>query len=209
MGYSNPMVPRLVAGAAVLVTAVAGVTLAPVSAASAPEPGAKSAGAKSTWTEADKTGFGTARSRGSNVWFTLQGGRVSEVFYPDLSTPSVRTLELVVVGDGFVDRPSTASTSVRRPDERSLRFGQAGSRHPHRYRLTQSIVTDPRHDSVVVRARLVSLDGGSYRLYALYHPALGNNGMDDRAASAGRALVASDDGVASALRSRPSFTRRS
>ncbi len=46
------------------------------------------------WTEADKTGFGTATDRKSRVWFTLQGGRVSEVFYPDLSTPSVRTLEL-------------------------------------------------------------------------------------------------------------------
>src|SRR6478735_11699797 len=104
------MDPRLVAGAAVLATAVAGVTLAPVSAVSAPAPGAKS-----TWTEADKTGFGTARSRGSNVWFTLQGGRVSEVFYPDLSTPSVRSLDLVVVGDGFVDRPS-AQAVVDRPE---------------------------------------------------------------------------------------------
>src|SRR6478609_9142614 len=127
------MDPRLFAGAAVLVTAVAGVSLAPVSAAVAPaaaaessaadSPGVKSPGAKSTWTEADKAGFGTARSRGSNVWFTLQRGRVSEVFYPDLSTPSVRTLELVVVGDGFVDRP-TAAAVVTRPDPRSLRFRQ-------------------------------------------------------------------------------------
>ena len=62
-------------------------------------------GAKSTWTEADKTGFGTARARRSNVWFTLQDGRVSEVFYPDLSTPSVRSLELVVTDGRDVHRP--------------------------------------------------------------------------------------------------------
>ena len=31
---------------------------------------------KSVWTEADKTGFGTARTRRSNVWFTIQRGPV-------------------------------------------------------------------------------------------------------------------------------------
>jgi glucoamylase len=200
------MDPRLIVGAAVLATAVAGVTLAPVNAVSAPAPDANSTGAKSTWTEADKTGFGTARSRGSNVWFTLQGGRVSEVFYPDLSTPSVRTLELVVVGDGFVDRPTPAA-AVTRPDPRSLRFRQSGNRHPDRYRLTQEVVTDPRHDSLVVRARLESLDGGSYRLYALYDPALGNDGMDDRGTTRRHFLAADDGDVSTALRSRPAFTQ--
>ena len=51
---------------------------------------------KKGWTEADKAGFGTARTRESRVWFTLPGRRLSEVFYPDLSTPSVRSLELTV-----------------------------------------------------------------------------------------------------------------
>src|SRR5690349_7405218 len=131
------MDPRLIAGAAVLATAVAGVSLAPISTA-APS---REMGAKSTWTEADKAGFGTARSRGSNVWFTLQGGRVSEVFYPDLSTPSVRTLELAVVGDDFVDRPTTYAAEVARPDPKSLRYRWSGSGHPNRYRLTQEVVT--------------------------------------------------------------------
>jgi glucoamylase len=201
---------RLVAGAAVLATAVTGVALAPVNAASSPAPGAgataaRSAGARSTWTEADKTGFGTSRSRGSNVWFTLQGGRVSEVFYPDLSTPSVRSLELVVVGDDFVDRPSTAATVVDRPDARSLRFRQSGNKHPNRYRLVQQIVTDPAHDSLVVRARLESLDGGSYRLFAVYDPALGNDGMDDRARSNPHSLITTDGDVTTALVSKPAL----
>jgi glucoamylase len=207
-GYVARMRTSLTAGVAVLTTALAWVTFAPVTAsAAAPHASAPAPGAKSTWTEADKAGFGTARSRGSNVWFTLQGGRVSEVFYPDLSTPSVRTLELVVVGRGFVDRPSTGSSAVSRPDARSLRFRQSGSRHPKRYRLIQEIVTDPLRDSVVVRARLRSLDGGRYRLYALYDPALGNNGMDDRGSSTGHALVATDGHVSTVLRARPSFAR--
>ena len=72
--------------------------------AAAPQPSAAAPGApghKATWTESDKTGFGTSRTRGSNVWFTLERGRTSEVFYPNLSTPSVRSLELVVTGKGF------------------------------------------------------------------------------------------------------------
>ena len=119
----------------------------------------------------------------------------------------MRTLELVVVGDDFVDRPSTATAAVTRPDPRSLRFRQSGNKHPDRYRLIQEIVTDPAHDTLVVRARLVSLDGGRYRLYALYDPALDNDGMDDRGASAARRLAATDGVVSTTLRSRPSFTR--
>jgi glucoamylase len=116
---------RLLAGsgAAVLAGAALVVSTAATSHGAAP-PGAP--GHKETWTEADKTGFGTARSRRSNVWFTLQRGRTSEVFYPDLSTPSVRSLGLVVTGDSFTDRESTDMRHrTIRPDARSLRFQQA------------------------------------------------------------------------------------
>ncbi|MFF4597129.1 hypothetical protein [Amycolatopsis sp. NPDC001319] len=51
-------------------------------------------GTRPSWLPADKTGFGTARDHAGDVWFTLQGGRMSEVCYPDLSTPSVRLLDV-------------------------------------------------------------------------------------------------------------------
>lgn len=170
-------------------------------------------GAKSTWTEADKTGFGTARTRRSNVWFTLQGGRVSEVFYPDLSTPSTRSLELVVTdGRTFTDRESEhVDVVTTRPDERSLRFEQVGTATSGRYRITKTFVTDPRRDALVLRVRLESLDGGRYRLYAMHDPALANSGMDDSGRAVGSALVATDgsEPVASALVSRPRLGRSS
>ena len=53
----------------------------------------------------------------------------------------------------------------------------------------------------------MSLDGGRYRLYALYDPALDNDGMDDRGARVGHTLAATDGVVSTTLRSRPSFTR--
>ncbi len=123
-------------------------TLGVVSSSAAAPPGGAAPGApgdKATWTEANKTGFGTARARGSNVWFTLQQGRTSEVFYPDLSTPSVRSLELVVTGDGFTDRESTDMRHrTSRPDARSLTFRQVNSDREGRYRIVETFVTDPR-----------------------------------------------------------------
>ena len=78
-----------------------------------------------------------SRSRASKTWFTLEGGRVSEVFYPDLSTPSVRSLELTVRGHGVRDRQSTDMTTVvSRPDERSLRFTQVSTDDDGGYRIT-------------------------------------------------------------------------
>src|SRR5689334_14897999 len=67
-------------------------------------------GAKATWTSADKHGFGTATGTASRVWFTLSQGGATEVYYPDLGTPSVRTLDLVVSdGRTFAERDSAAS----------------------------------------------------------------------------------------------------
>jgi glucoamylase len=179
---------------------------APDAAPSAAAP--RGPGHKATWTEANKTGFGTARTRRSNVWFTLQRGRTSEVFYPDLSTPSVRSLELVVTGDGFTDRQSTDMRHrTVRPDARSLTFRQVDVDRQHRYRVVETFVTDPRRDALDVRVRLTSLDGGAYRLYALYDPSLANTGMNDRGRTARHALLATDGTkkVASALMSRPAF----
>jgi glucoamylase len=166
-------------------------------------------GRKADWTEADKTGLGTSRTRRSNVWFTLQRGRMSDAYYPDLSTPSVRSLELVVTdGRTFTDRESTDTRQrTRRPDARSLGFTQVDTAKSGRYRITKRFVTDPRRDAIEVRIRLRSLDGKKYQLYALYDPSLDNSGMNDRGRTVGHTLVATDDDshVSSTLRSRPAF----
>ena len=176
--------------------ALAAATLAPPLGAGADtaERAAPDRGAKSTWTEADKAGFGTARARRSNVWFTLQDGRVSEVFYPDLSTPSIRSLELVVTdGRTFTDRDDRGRRrGDRAPDARSLRFTQVDTATPGATGITKTYVTDPRRDAS-------SSGSGSSRSTAA---ATGctpcttrrstNCGMDDRGRATGTALVATD-----------------
>jgi glucoamylase len=39
-------------------------------------------GAASDWVTGDKDGFGTARGTSSKVWYTLNNGELSEIYYP-------------------------------------------------------------------------------------------------------------------------------
>src|ERR1700748_113950 len=67
------------------------------------------------WLPANKPGFGTSYTTASNVWFTLQNGRLSEVYYPRIDTPSVRNLDFIVTdGKTFAARAQDASTSRTR-----------------------------------------------------------------------------------------------
>ena len=61
------------------------VLAAPAAAQGGPAPGGP--GQKAVWTEADKDGFATATSLRSRTWLTLDDGRLTEVYYPDLGTP--------------------------------------------------------------------------------------------------------------------------
>ena len=91
--------------AAFLALAIA--VVVPAAAGAAPNATAPGApGAKAFWTPADKQGFGTAMSSTSKLWHTLQGGELTEVFYPDLGTPAVRDLQLIVTS------ASSSSTSA-------------------------------------------------------------------------------------------------
>jgi glucoamylase len=68
-------------------------------------------GAKAFWTPADKQGFGTSATAQSKLWHTLQGGELTEVYYPDLGTPALRDLQLIVTdGRTFTDRETDDTT---------------------------------------------------------------------------------------------------
>ncbi len=199
---------RLTITAIALGVLAAGLTAPTTYAEDSSAPAQAKRGARAGWTEADKTGFGTARSRQSRVWFTLQDGRVSEVFYPDLSTPSVRSLELVV-SDGIVnDRQSRhMTTEVTRPDEGSLRFTQVSTDKDGHYRVTEEVITDPARNALVLHIGVESLDGLPHSLQVRYAPALGNGTAGDRTHSNRHALRAVDHEaqVASTLVSSPAL----
>src|SRR5437763_5214979 len=195
------MLPAL---AALLVTELVPATAA---AQAGEAPGAP--GAHPSWLPANKTGFGTARGRASNVWFTLQGGQLSEVYYPDLSTPSVRSVNFVVTdGHTLADVDSSAkSQQVGRTG--GLTYEQTITDDQHRWRLRKPYVTDPARTTVLVDVDFASLTGRPYQLFAVADPDLTNDGSDDSAARAGAAVTAQDATNAAALTAQPAFTHTS
>jgi glucoamylase len=156
---------------------------------------------------ADKQAFGTARGGAeSPVWFTLGGGRMTEVFYPDLSTPAVRELQLAVTdGSTFTERAQ--DVDVRTEPVGDLTFRQIA--RGTGWTATTTYVTDPKRASV-----LVDIDFTASRklhAYVLHDPALSREGNDDSGTSGsnGTALVASDASAASALVSGRGFAATS
>lgn len=148
---------------------------------------------------ADKTGFGTSRTEESPVWFTLQGGRMSETYYPDLSTPASRQTQLVITdGKTFAERLSDG-------EHRTELCGQGGAPG---YRLTSKgtgwcavtrYVTDPERPGVLIDVEVRSETGTPLRVFVLHDPSLSGEGNDDSAFPQDGALVAKDKHAASAL----------
>jgi glucoamylase len=167
------------------------------------------ASAAPNWTEADKDGYGTSTTTQSKVWHTLDDGRLTEVFYPDLGTPSVRSLEFTVSQGAFSQRDSQAQNrSVQLVDSRSLTYRQVNE-EPGRYRLTKTYVTDPARNVLMLDVRLESLNGKRLGLDVVYDPGLANDFQDDVAEPDDDALLARDTGspVASAVAGSPAFAR--
>jgi glucoamylase len=145
------------------------------------------------------------------LWYTLNNGELTEVYYPDLITPSVRDLQFVVSdGATFAERETDATTpSVQLVDGRALEYRQIDTDKDGKYRITKTYVTDPARSTVLVDVTFESLDSKPYQLYALYDLSLNNGGDDDTAGSQNGQLLASDGKVASALVAAPRFDQTS
>ena len=191
---------------ALLVVALSATLSGSPAAHAAPAPGAP--GSEAVFTPADKQGFGTARSDHSPVWFTLGRTGMTEVFYPDLSTPAVRELQLIVSdGTGVPQRMQDVEVRTEQYDERSLTLRQTATGRGWSASLTY--VTDPQRATVVAEVELRSLSGRPLQVFTYYDPSLTREGNDDTAVTVGDALVASDGSAASALVADPGFTATS
>ena len=175
-----------------IVIAVLTLCAAAPAARAAVAPGAP--GQPTHWTPANKDGFGTATTRASRVWHTLSDGELTEVYFPNLGTPAVRDLQLVVSdGRTFADVERDATThSVRLLDRRSLLYRQIDTARNGRYRIVKTYATDPARNTLLIRVRVVSLTGRRLQVYVVEDPALSNNGDDDSGSTAGRDLLVQD-----------------
>ena len=191
-------------------TVAMGLLAAPgAGAVSGPAPGAP--GARALWTAGNKDGFGTSTTLGSKAWFTLGGGELTEVYYPNLGTPAVRDLQFVVTdGKSWVERESEDTNhTLALTDPRSLSYQQVNTDPAGRFRITKTYTTDPSRSALLMRVHFESLTNQPLRLYVLYDPSLSGNGDDDSGSTVGAALVTSDAKAASALVAAPAFTKTS
>ena len=53
-------------------------------------------GIEPRWTRGAKVAAGTAYSTSSRVWYTLDAGCVTEVYYPTIDSPQIRDLQFLV-----------------------------------------------------------------------------------------------------------------
>ncbi len=157
-----------------------------------------------TWTPGSKEGVGTSTSTESHVWYTLQGGILSEVYYPRLDTADVRTLEFAVSDGKTVWLESKdMQHSIERTDDDALIYRQTSRDAASRFTITKTYATDPSRDTLLIDVIFSAPDG--YALYVLYDPALKNSGMGDTGFTQDDALVTEKPTVATALVSSSQF----
>jgi glucoamylase len=168
-------------------------------------------GAASDWVTGDKDGFGTALGTASKVWYTLNNGELSEIYYPRIDTPSTRDTQLLVSdGRSFTDRETTDTIhQVRLLDPLSLTYQQVDRAKSGKYVITKTYVTDPTRSTVLVDIEFRSLTGQPYQVYVLHDPALTMTGNDDTGSTQHNALVATDGSTSDAVLASTGFSKTS
>ncbi|MGH9930337.1 MAG: glycoside hydrolase family 15 protein [Pyrinomonadaceae bacterium] len=155
------------------------------------------------WPSAAKNGLGTSNTLASKVWFTLNNGVMTEVYYPRLDVPNVQMLQLIVVGDKVETESDDMNHRLEVVDPRALVFRQINTAKSGHYTITKTYVTDPQRSTVLIDVEFDNRT--SNNLYVYYDPSLNNSGMHDSAWSEGDALIAVDGDKASALLSSSGF----
>jgi glucoamylase len=142
-------------------------------------------GGAASWTTGNKLAVGTSAGLNSKVWFTVAKGITSEVFYPRLDVPNMEDMQYVVTDRStFVDLERDATShAISMPSEKALEYTVTNIdvRPSPKYRITNTYIADPSRDSLLIRTRFESLDGGVYQLYLLANPSMAGGGANNNA----------------------------
>ena len=142
-------------------------------------------GVSAAWTTGNKLAVGTSADTTSEVWFTVAKGITSEVFYPRLDIPNMQDMQYIITdGSTFVDLERDATNHVvSMPDEKALEYTVTNTdqRATPKYRITNTYITDPSRNTLLIRTRFQSLDGGAYQLYLLENASMAGGGANNNA----------------------------
>jgi glucoamylase len=137
-------------------------------------------GMPARWTSSAKSGIGTAVSHQSRVWFTISHGIINEVYYPNLDQADTRDFEFLVA-DGtafFSEEKRDCKHEIVQVHRDVPFFRLTNTCKQSRYRISKTVLTDPKRDVLVQQVRFEPLKGKltDYGLYAILAPHIGNCG---------------------------------
>ena len=101
------------------------------------------------------------------------------------TSPTCRTCStssLMAPPSWILERDAT-NHEISMPDEKALEYTitNTDKRATPKYRITNTYITDPSRNTLLIRTRFQSLDGNSYRLYLLENPSMAGGGANDNA----------------------------
>lgn len=113
-------------------------------------------GIEPRWTRGAKAAVGTAYSTSSRVWYTLDYGCITEVYYPTIDSPQIRDLQFLVTdGETFLhDERRNFTGEIDCLSEAALGFAVTNREKEGRYTIHKTIVGDPHQNCLLVHVRL-------------------------------------------------------
>jgi len=143
-------------------------------------------GIEPRWTRGGKAAVGTAYSTSSRVWYTLDRGCVTEVYYPTIDSPQIRDLQFLVTdGDSFFhDERRSFVGNIDCVSEAALGFEVVNREKQGRYLIRKTILGDPHQNCLLIRTRLEAPPKlfSKLRMYLLCAPHLEIGGWHNNGA---------------------------
>ena len=113
-------------------------------------------GIEPRWTRGAKVAVGTAYSTSSPLWYTLDSGCVTEVYYPTIDSPQIRDLQFLITdGESFFhDERRNLCGEIDCVSEAALGFVVTKQEKEGRYRIHKTILGDPHQTCLLLHTRL-------------------------------------------------------
>jgi glucoamylase len=138
-----------------------------------------------SWAASDKMGVGTSLSPASQVWFTLESGIFTEIYYPHVDEVCVRDMGCIVTSgsDFFSEEKRDTKCTVRYLAEGVPAYSLVNTCKEGRYRIEKEILTDPVRTVVLQKTRFIPLKGdfAGFHLFMILTPHLANHGWGNTA----------------------------
>jgi glucoamylase len=157
-------------------------------------------GKDAKWESAGKQGVGTALNLQSKIWFTLEGGSLTEVFYPTADNANVQYLQFIVVNPqtkSVETERDAAAHQIKITDVNSLSFEQTNT--TKNWEISKTYATDIERNSLLIDVKFTPKNK-HLELYVFYNPSLKNSGMHDAAWTESNALLSSETDIFSAVK---------